>query len=53
MLLTVVLKLYKVIALLEYFDLLLCIENLTGQDSQACCTSLTLTISLMLAIMPE
>ena len=34
MLLTVVLKLYRVIVLLEYFDLLLCIANLTGQDPQ-------------------
>ena len=48
---TVVMKLYNVIVLLEYFDLLLCIANLTGQDSQPCCNSLTLTICLMLAIM--
>ena len=51
MLLIVVVKLYKVIVLLEYFDLLLRITNLTGQDSQPCCNSLTLTICLMLAIM--
>ena len=48
MLLTIVLKLYKLIVLLEYSDLL---PNLTGQDSQPCCNSLTLTICLMLAIM--
>ena len=47
MLLTVVLKLYKLIVLLEYFGL--CIANLIGQASQPCCNSLTLTICLMLA----
>ena len=41
MLLTVVPKLYKVCVLLEYFDLLPYIANLTGQDSQPCCNSLS------------
>ena len=39
------------IVLLEYFDFLLCIANLTGQDSQPCSNGLTLTICLMLVIM--
>ena len=38
-LLAVVLKLYKVIVLLEYFDLLPCVANFTV-NSQPCCNSL-------------